>query len=381
MSSRKRFAAVLVVTCLIVGGVRASTKPGGPAEGLMNMWLKMLQQFVSKSITQFGTSFSTNLENKFEQIISAIAVATKQEAVSGNVIAEAHRKAGEMAISAAKAQQASDEMLNVVTNYAPGFGQGYDPCGTLYKNKSMAGSYADVPSRARAKLAALDIAPGRLVENVALAMQKRLQLHRQKFCTREEANQGLCTESELPGGDVNAALLFEPAPADSLKATARSAYIQHVVGKPNPSMQPQAGKTADGQNYLISQNRLDAMRSAAAHSLAIIDAKNTQSVEMSDGSMSSPNELLKLRVNQYFGGKDAQSWSSAIAAQSQRGLTVEGAKMSGLSVWMEYEELKNLHRTNVLYANLLLLGAEALRPEISELYQDTARKAAAGALR
>jgi hypothetical protein len=102
---------------------------------------------------------------------------------------------------------------------------------------------------------------------------------------------------------------------------------------------------------------------------------------MSDGSMLSPNELLKLRVNQYFGGKDAQNWSSVMAVQSPRGLTVEGAKMAGLSVWMEYEELKNLHRTNVLYANLLLLGADELRPELNNLYQATSRHAATGALK
>ncbi|MCL2875364.1 MAG: hypothetical protein FWF12_03540 [Betaproteobacteria bacterium] len=381
MSSRTKLAVAIVATFLAVSGVRAATRPSGPAEALMNFWLQGLQKFVSKSISQFGTTFSDGMQNKFEQIISAIAVATAQEAISGNVVAEAHRQAGMMALASAKAQQENTELLNAVSSFAPRLGQGYDLCGTMYKNKAMTKAYADLAARARAKVASLDVAPGRLAKDVSRAMLQRLSLHRQKFCTKAEADKGLCTESALPGGDVNAALLFEPAPADSLQATARTAYIQHVVGTPNPSVQPKAGSAPDGQNYLISQNRLDAMRSAAAYSLAVIDAKNTQNVRMPNGAITSPNELLKLRVNQYFGGKDAQDWSDAMAVQSQRGLTVEAAKMAGLSAWMEYEELKNLYRSNVLYANLLISASDAMRSELDNLHNTAGSNAATGAIK
>ena len=381
MSERTRFAALLVATSLIVGTVYGD-QCGGAAEAKTGQSFNdIVVDQLSQDIEDFGTSFSDKLEDTFTQIIDAIAVATKQESLGGSVVAEAHRQAGETAITATKAQQANAELLNAVINYAPVLGQGYDPCGTLYKNKSMAGAYAGVAATARAKVASLDVAPGRLVQNVSQTMQQRLALHREKFCTKAEAGNGLCRESSLPGGDVNAALLFEPAPSDSLQAAARTAYIQNVVGTPNPSVQPEAGGSSNGQNYQVSQNRLDAMHSASAYSLAVIDARNTQSIKMSGGSMQSPNEMLKLRVDQYFGGPDAQNWSKALMAQSQRGLTVEATKMAGLSVWMEHEELKNIHRMNVLYANILLSSADTLRSELGQLHQDALSNAASGSIR
>ncbi len=329
---------------------------GGPAEGWTIAEIAKETAEVSGNIASFGVSFAAQMQMKFEQIISAIAVATSQEALSASVVADGTREAASQLVNAVRAQRVSDQTARAYLSFNPATGQGYDPCGTLAKNKTLTQAFTTVPSMARTTLAALDVAPGKVSIARDNAVVDRLTEHRKKFCSAEEAKAGLCTVSELPGGDMNAALLFEPASPGSLKAQARRAYIQNVVGAPAtvPSTVASAG-AAVREPLMVAVAQQSAMMSIPAYSLAMIDAANTQSPEYGGKSA---NQVLDLRVNQYFGGAEAKEWSGSMARQSTRGLLVENAKMAGMQSWVRQRQYDQGERIEANLAALLAITAK-----------------------
>lgn len=331
---------------------------GGPAENWTIGEIAKQTSEVSGNIASFGVSFATQMQMKFEQLISAISVATSQEALSASTVVDGTRQASSQLVSAVRAQRINSAATQAYLDFNPATGQGFDPCGTLAKNQTLDQAFKTVSQAAKATLASLDVAPGRVFvagEGVS-KMTARLREHREKFCTSAEADAGLCALSELPGGDVNAALLFEPAAPDSLKSQARRAYIQNVVGEPVrvPASLKSVGENSK-ETLMVSVARQSAMMSIPAYSLAMIDAANTQSPEYGGKS---PNEVLSLRVNQYFGGVEAKEWAGSMARQSQRGLLVEHAKMSGLQSWVRQREYEQAQRIEANIAALLVLAAD-----------------------
>jgi len=106
---------------------------------------------------------------------------------------------------------------------------------------------------------------------------------------------------------------------------------------------------------MMAVARQSAMMSIPAYSLAMIDAANTQSPEYGGKS---PNEVLALRVNQYFGGEEAKEWSGSMARQSTRGLLVEHAKMAGLQAWVRQRQFEQSERIEVNLAALLVMAVD-----------------------
>jgi hypothetical protein len=209
-------------------------------------------------------------------------------------------------------------------------------------------------------------------------MQERVARHRDKFCTPSEAAAGLCTVSTLPGGDTNAALLFEPADPGSLKVQARSAYIQHVLGEPDEAIAADAGESPAGEAFLVAKNKKDSLLSVPAYSLAMIDAANMRSEKMAGKS---PNEILRLRVNQYFGGKEAEQWSGALARQQPRGLLVEAVKMSGLEVWIHHKQYEQNQRLEANLAALVLATGERMTASLEQQHQKVVSEVAKQAIK
>lgn len=359
-------------TASIISGTAYGVLYGfGPAEAWTQAQIISLTTSATTSITTFGSTFATNLQSKFEQIISAVSVATKQEALSSNQISDASIRTAQSLVSAISAQKDNEFVATAVLDYGPSTGQGFDPCGVQAKNTTLDLAFSNLSAAAYTRISATDVAPGQHVDSTAQAMQQRLQTHRDQFCTQAEADQNLCVLSDLPGGDTNAALLFEPAPENSPAAQARTAYIQHVLGEPDQRLFPEAGATPAGQAYLLQKNRKDALLSIPAHSLAMIDAANTQSADFGNRSA---NEIMKLRVNQYFGGAEAQQWASVLTAQTQRGLLVEAAKMAGLETWIHSRQYEQNQRMEANLAALLLTSADQLSDPLDAAYKKVLRE-------
>lgn len=323
----------------------------GPAEAWTQQQLTTQATQVSGNIITFGETFASQMQNHFEQTISAIAVATKQESVAANLIANNNLKSSQQLVSAVAAQDKADAVAKAVINYSPTTGQGYKTCTVIQKNKTLDRAFESNHVAAQIYVTQLDNAPGKLAESVTDTMNRRFNTHLEDFCTDAEAEAGMCGKSKLPGGDTNAAILFSPAAPGSLEDKAQLAYIQNILGTPAPKISKEAGQTPAGQDYLIKTAQSDALLSIPAYSLARIKAANTRT-----NSGLSPNELLEKRTNDYFGGKEALEWSKTLASQSPRGLMVETLKVGGLQTWLEYQSLQQSQRINVNLAALTIAG-------------------------
>ncbi|MFP3329750.1 MULTISPECIES: hypothetical protein [Pseudomonas] len=366
MNFRLKLASIVVGSTMLSSVSYGALYGFGPAEAWTIAQIELLTGTVSANIGAFGTSFGSQMTYKFEQIISAVAIATKQEALSANVVADNNRQTSEQLVNAVRAQQQNSAVAQAYLDFNAATGQGFDPCGTVAKNKSMDIAFSTMAAKAKASVGELDASPGRLVSSTGQAMQQRLKQHRDKFCTEAEANAGLCSLSTLPGGDTNAALLFEPAEENSLTTEARTAYIQHVIGPPDQALTKDAGATPAGETYMMQKNRKDSMLSIPAYSLSMINAANTRSKAFGDKS---PNEVLKLRVNQYFGGKEAEQWSGNLARQTQRGLLMEAAKMGGLEVWIHQQQYEQNQRLLANLATLVVASSDSLDATLEARYQ------------
>lgn len=364
---------------LLVSGTATAALYGfGPAETWTITMITAMTTAVSAQLAAFQALFMAQSQLRFEQVISAVAIATKQESVSANQVVDSTRNSGQTLVNAVRAQRINDATVKAYLDYSPTTGQGFDACGTVARNQTLDKAFDDVPGLARQTLAQLDTAPGRMVDSRSNAMANRLNTHRTKFCTPAEANAGLCSVGSVPGGDTNAALLFTGVDQGSDAAEARRAFIQNVVGAPDEKITRDAGQSPAGQAYAFEKNRKDSLLSIPAYSLAMIDANNTRT-EAYGGK--SPNEVLRLRVNQYFGGKEAQQWSSSMAAQTSRGLVVELTKMSGLEVWMRHKQYEQGQRMEANLAALVLSSTDGLQAEVDQKYDAVLRQTAAQSVR
>jgi len=179
MSPKKKIITAAMLSSMLSGGAYAAALFGyGPAETWTIQQIAMQTTAVSSSIAAFGAAFSMQMQLKFEQIISAVAIATKQEAVSGNTVTDGTRLASEQLVNAVRAQQQSDQVAATYLNYHAATGQGYDPCGTNAKNKTLDIAFESAAMQARATINRTDVAPGRLVSSTERAMQARLDMQR-----------------------------------------------------------------------------------------------------------------------------------------------------------------------------------------------------------
>ncbi len=379
LGSKRAIAVTAVVGSLLVSGVAyGALYGGGPAETWTIGMISALTGAVVAQLAAFQALFMAQSQLRFEQLISAVAVATKQEGVSANQVVDATRNAGQTLVNAVRAQRINDATIKAYLDYSPTTGQGYDACGTIVRNRTLDKAFDDVPGLARQTVAQLDAAPGATVDSRVGAMANRLNMHRTKFCTPAEASAGLCSVGSVPGGDTNAGLLFTGVDIESDEALARKAFIQNVIGAPDERISSDAGKSPAGQAYLFEKNRKDSLLSIPAYSLAMIDANNTRT-EAYGGK--SPNEMMKLRVNQYFGGKEAQQWSSSMAAQTTRGLIVEATKMAGLEVWMRHKQYEQGQRLEANLAALVLGSTDEMQADVDRKHQAVLKQTAAQAVK
>jgi hypothetical protein len=369
---------IAVAACVVTGSASALMYGGGPAESWTIGEIASMTTSVATNITSFGAAFGANMALKYEQVISAIAVATKQESLAGVVVADGVKDSAEQLVNAVRAQNLSDQATKAYLNYNPSTAQGYQPCLVAAKNRTLDSAFRKLETTAFTTVSALDVAPGHLVGSTGTAMAQRLADHRSKFCSKAEADAGICTLSALPGGDVNASLLFEPTAPGSLKQEAQAAFMQHVLGAPDQAIPATAGMTPAGQQYMLAKNNKDALLSIPAYSLSMIRAANTQETNLGNKS---PNEVLKIRVNQYFGGKEAKEWSNVLTAQSERGLMVEAVKMGGLEVWLHHKQYQQNQRLEMNLAALAMASAQESKASVDAKYEKMMRDTAARAIK
>jgi len=367
---KRHFKKIIAISIsCTVAGLALALPPLGPAEGFTIAQISALSTASIAAIAAFGTSFSASMQYNFEQIISAVAVATKQEALSANIISQGIQKSSQVLITAMKSQKQAQDAVKATFDYSPATGQGFEPCRTNSRNQSLSNAYSAVEQKIGDEINNMnaDNKPGFIVESKAEAMGQRLEQHYKMFCTQQEADMGLCSKSSNAGADVNAAYLFEPSERNSLKDTARQSYIQHIMGQPDEYPIKGAEQTIQAKTAFNNKIRKDALNSIPLYSLQAIRMSNLQQEEYQKNS---PNQLLKARVNQYFGGLEADQWAGTLSTQTPRGLLVEAIKMHGLETWLHQRQYQQNQRLEANLAALILIDNQNKQKQMQQSYSN-----------
>ncbi|MFM2344506.1 MAG: hypothetical protein RLZZ210_1117 [Pseudomonadota bacterium] len=371
MNKKNKIILTVAISSSMIGIATAGLVPSGPAEIWTIGAIAALTSTSIGAITAFGTAFSTSMQFNFERIISAVAVATKQEAMSANNVGEGMQKSAQVLVTAMKSQKQAEDIAQTTMNYAPDSGQGFQPCQTTKQNETLNQAFDAAEKNIGLEIETMDTdnKPGFMVKSKSEAIGDRLQSHYKLFCTKSEAKQGLCSESKLAGADINAAYLFKASKKDSDEDKARLAYIEHIMGEPDEPVEGNIGTNLEAKVKFMHKINKDALISIPAYSLQAVRLANLQQKEYQNYS---PNQLLKARVNQYFGGEEANKWAGQLARQTERGLLVEALKMHGLETWLHQKQYQQNQRLEANLAALLVMDGKIKQQQLQQQYSKLA---------
>jgi len=313
------------------------------------------ESLVVASVVQMGASVIANISSvtsaiikldmsQSEMLVSSIRATTKQVEASGEKAAATIIQA-EQSNAALNKELADKELVDkVVVDY---LSQGFNPCEVSDLTSRVARAEleakAALPARYRTEIAAV----GGKYADPAAVVRYREELHRSNFCTQSEADAGVCSLGKIPGGDINAALLFgTDASADA--QAAKNALINNLVGLPDAPIPPSAANSPEAQSYLMAKKRKDSYLAWSAYSLKSIQSDNEKVMP-----------VLNERIGMYFGTAKAAEWAQSQASQAPRGLLVDMVKIAGLDLKVSERRLWQNLRTEANLASLVDLENQA----------------------
>lgn len=318
---------------------------------------------ISGTIEAFSLTTRTNIKYNMENLLSAIKVATAQNAQSSQSLAEIQTSASQKLATARQTIDLQDKILKTIRDYGSATGQGFKACAIVASNNGLqdAVNHANNLAASKETETLSSIVPK---SDLNSTTYNRLKVSETEFCAEGNSN---CTTSKLPAADVNGALLFVPANEGSKEQLARSMFRENVVGVPLQGLKTSNQVNSPmGQKTYFESNRLAALVSPAAYSLAYIDAANTRSINR-DGKMYSANELIDQTVSRYYGGSEAKDWQASMIAQEPRGLLVETARLNGLSLWMDNHMYQQSLRKEANLAAILISTSEPLSADVKAI--------------
>lgn len=347
-------------------------RPDAP-ERTVERNLKTLNKNVKGEIKKYEEGYIKNIQTNTEKIVEAVRVATAQEALSSAQIGKADKNAKQVLVNALLADMQTEAALDAMLRFSPTMGQGYAACTVLAKNSQIAQVMDTVQDQAAVKVDEIDSSPNAMSNSSADALNRRMAVHNENFCTDAEGKQGSCKPASeaMQGADSNAATLLVSAPANSEVARAKQAVRQNILGSPTVAIPSSVASTASGQAYLYSVNHKTALSAFPAYSLAYLESMSEvrEDVKDADGNPQSPNDMLFNTVARYYGGKDSGEWQASMISQQPRGLLVELAKMEGLGAWMDYQEYLAMQRMEGNLAAMTLTAAIPMEQRLNKQYQ------------
>lgn len=379
MRLKKLTARLLIGTTLILPITSSfavfyqnNGRPDAP-ERTVERNLKTLNQNIKGEIKKYEEGYIKNIQTNTEKIVEAVRVATAQEALSSAQIGKADKNAKQVLVNALLADMQTEAALDAMLRFSPTMGQGYAACTVLAKNSQIAQVMDTVQDQAAVKVDEIDSSPNAMSNSSADALNRRMAVHNENFCTDAEGKQGSCKPASeaMQGADSNAATLLVSAPANSEVARAKQAVRQNILGSPTVAIPSSVASTASGQAYLYSVNHKTALSAFPAYSLAYLESMSEvrEDVKDADGNPQSPNDMLFNTVARYYGGKDSGEWQASMISQQPRGLLVELAKMEGLGAWMDYQEYLAMQRMEGNLAAMTLTAAIPMEQRLNKQYQ------------
>lgn len=377
------FKPVVLVSCIAVAGssnALVGVNLGQIILTTMTNAMALVQQEIAeatatighmvKSIGTFTNNTVQNVNDNTNTMLGNLKVATAQNAQSAQALAEVQTQASQKLATARQTIHMQDMLIKAMRKYGQN-GQGYKACVVVAENKGLdaAVDQAKVMAASKETETLSAVLPK---SNLTATVNDKIKLANSEYCAQGNP---ACTPSNLPGANVNGAMLFMAANEGSKEQLARQQFRENILGVNVQSATSIAKiNSPSGQKGYFESNKQAALLSPAAYSLAFIDAQNTRTIER-DGKKYSANELIENTVGRYYGGAEAKEWQASMLVQEPRGLLVEAARLSGLNVWLNnYMYQQNLRKEANLAA-ILLSTATPLTEEVRSMGNKAEAKA------
>jgi len=330
----------LAVSMLLMGAGAAWASCGG-TEPLVTMAAASLASTVVGKLAAATSSLVSLDTQQTNAFLSSLRIATEQVQMSGDKTSASNLETAQSV--AAFDKELSDKKLvdKVMIDY---MSQGYQPCLQSTATTKMALAEQQAKASVPGRIAAEVDAGGGRYASVAATVKAREEQHKSLFCTQDEVTAGACSSlGKIPGGDMNAALLYS-SDTDTTTVAAKNAVINGILGLPDEVIPASAAGTPEAAAYVLAKKQKDAFLAWPTYSLKSIQAD----AEVFNGPMND-------RVSMFFGSPQATQWAAAQASQATRGILVDLVKMKGLSLKLSERQLNQSLRMEANVASLLEL--------------------------
>lgn len=308
---------------------------------------------ISATIVALDAALSAQLWFQSERLISAVAVLTKQKAVTANQISDAARNTNQNLAVGLSALAKSERVKLARLEYGGDFGQGYSPCYVFQGRQGIARSEDELTGAAAVAIRGeVQAAPGRYSDPI-MARKEMLEEHNELFCTREQAESGLCSaEGALAGASLTVGTLFKPTVDGEDLTRAKVAFVNNVVGLPDGEVPKNGANSHAAASYQQAKMQKDAVRSSAIASLKQIQLETTGSSDTHGDGDLPLSRMYEKEVRRYSGNTDEfQAWSRVMAGQTERGALVELLKIRALDLSMQERQYRQFERMEAQLAS------------------------------
>lgn len=309
---------------------------------------------ITGTITALDVALSAQLWFQSERLISAVAVLTKQKAVAANQISDGLRNTNQNIAVSLNALSQAERVKKARFEYGGDFGQGYSPCYVFQGRLGIARAESDMAGMAAASVRTeVQAAPGRFA-NPVMAQKEMLEQHNALFCTKDQADSGLCAaQGSLPGANLTVATLFKPTANEEDLTKAKSSFINHMAGLPDGEVPKGAGGSEVAASYQQAKIQKDAVRSSALSSLKQIQLETTSGQDGEHGHGDLPlSKQYETEIKRYAGNTpEYQTWARVMAAQNDRGAMVELLKIKALDLSLQERQYRQWERMEAQLAS------------------------------
>lgn len=309
---------------------------------------------ITSTITALDAALSAQLWFQSERLISAVAILTKQKAVSANQISDGLRNTNQNIAVSLNALSQAERVKKARFEYGGDFGQGYSPCYVFQSRLGISRAESDLNGMAAVAVRTeVQAAPGRFA-NPVVAQKEMLEQHNALFCTKDQADSGLCAaEGSLPGASLSVATLFKPTANEEDLTKAKSAFINNLSGLPDGEVPQGAGSSEVAASYQQAKLQKDAVRSSALASLKQIQLETTSGQDGEHGHGDLPlSKQYETEIKRYAGNTpEYQTWARVMAAQNDRGAMVELLKIKALDLSLQERQYRQWERMEALLAS------------------------------
>lgn len=342
---------------LIGASVQAKTCPPQYQNGWVAPQFANATAVLNASLQSVDASLSAQLLFQSERLNSAVAVLTSQKAVAASQIADANRTTAQQVATGLGVISQTERVKRARFEFGGEFGQGFSPCEVYATRSVIASRDADMDAQLNTRMQSEVIAaPGRYAVRRDAAIQ--LSKDNEASCTQDMVSAGLCQSVGVtPGASMSVATLFDIADEGDATYDAKVAFINNIVGLPDPPIEMISGVSQDA--YMLAKARKDAMLSPAVASLKALQLEYSGVRGAETGEGVPLAQMFRQEIERYAGGtQQNEAWTRVMAAQNERGVMVELLKIKALDLAMQTRQLRQYERIEASLAALVAVEAQ-----------------------